>query len=57
MNDGIVIYVVSWLIVYPLLLVTALLVFKFCYQSYREYKKRVDRMETVRRIEEKGKRR
>lgn len=51
MNDGIVIYVVSWLIVYPLLLLLALLVFKFCYQHYMEYKKRVDRMETIRRIE------
>lgn len=57
MNDGIIVYVVSWLIVYPLLLLLALLVFKFCYQSYMEYKKRVDRMETVRRIEEKEKRR
>lgn len=51
MNDGIIIYVVSWLVVYPLLLIAALLVFKFCYQSYREYKKRVERLETVRRIE------
>lgn len=51
MNDGIIIYVVSWLVVYPLLLVLALLVFKFCYQSYREYKKRVERLETVRRTE------
>lgn len=57
MNDGIIIYVVSWLVVYPLLLIAALLVFKFCYQSYREYKKRVDRLETVRLIEEKEKRR
>lgn len=57
MNDGIIIYVVSWLVVYPLLLVLALLVFKFSYQHFREYKKRVDRMETVRRIEKKEKRR
>ena len=51
MNENIIIYVVSWLVVYPLLLIAALLVFKFCYQSYMEYKKRVDRMETIKRIE------
>lgn len=51
MNEGIIIYVVSWLVVYPLLLALALLVFKFCYQHYREYKKRVDRMDTIKRIE------
>ena len=56
MNDNIVVYVVSWLVVYPLLLVIALLVFKFFYQRWMEYKKRVDRMESIERIEKKGRR-
>ena len=53
MNDGIIIYVVSWLVVYPLLLVLALLVFKFCYQHYREYLKQAEREKALKRIEEK----
>lgn len=53
MNDGIIIYVVSWLVVYPLLLVLALLVFKFCYQHYREYEKRARRDEAIKRLDRK----
>lgn len=53
MSETTIIYVVSWLIVYPLLLILALLVFKFCYQSYREYLKRAEREKAIKRIEEK----
>lgn len=53
MSETTIIYVVSWLIVYPLLLILALLVFKFSYQHYREYLKQAEREKALKRIEEK----
>lgn len=53
MNDGAALYVVAWLIFYPLLLVLALIVARIGYQRIRERGTRAAYMEAARRAEEK----
>ena len=53
MNGGATLYVVAWLVVYPLLLALALVVARIGYQRVRERGTRAAYMETTRRAEEK----
>lgn len=52
MYDLVIIDLVAWLVVFPLLLFLALLIYKYFYQKYLAYRKKVDHEEAVRRYEE-----